>query len=100
MARASGGVTRKPSDATTTTEADIQATASHNQRTCRGRLGRQPLQSRRRSRCASQTFEFWLDVLELIDQDELDEQDQMFCALYIRSLRRRAWRPAVERGGS
>jgi hypothetical protein len=38
---------------------------------------------------ARQTFEFWLDVLERINQDDLDEQDQMFCALYIRSLRRK-----------
>ena len=38
---------------------------------------------------ARKTFEFWLDVLERIEQDDLDEQDQMFCALYIRSLRRK-----------
>jgi hypothetical protein len=38
---------------------------------------------------ARQERKFWLDVLEGINQDDLDEQDQMFCGLYIQDLRRR-----------
>ena len=88
MARPSGGVTRKPSDATTAIEADIQATASnHSELVAAG--GPTAFARAAAETAARKTFEFWLDVLERIDQDELDEQDQMFCALYIRSLRRR-----------
>ena len=38
---------------------------------------------------AHEERKFWLNVLQNINQDDLDEQDLMFCALYIRSLRRK-----------
>ena len=38
---------------------------------------------------ARQECEFWLGVLEDINQNELDTWDQSFCSLYIRDLRRK-----------
>ena len=36
-----------------------------------------------------QQREFWLGVLEGINQDDLDAWDEMFCIQYIRDLRRK-----------
>ena len=36
-----------------------------------------------------QEREFWLGVLERINQDDLDAWDEMFCSQYIRDLRRK-----------
>ena len=38
---------------------------------------------------ARQEREFWLGILEAVDQDELDMQDQVTCTMWIADLRRK-----------